>query len=359
MNSFTNAIINLAAQFKPLRRAAVVAAAAAIVLVGFAFAQSARADVLELKTGEIVQGKFISASSATIRFEVNGQPQTFAIKDVLNIGFADTSDAATSPTPPPPPPPADAPPPQPDNGASNNAPQQAPPPSDAAPQPNNPPPAANSNNANSAESDSDRDTNDDANNNNNAPPAAPPPPTAIYHGPTRAITIPSGTDIVIRMIDSVDSQTNHVSDPFHASLDAPLVVGNTVVAQKGADVYGMLANATDSGHISGKPELTLELTGVRINGNVVPVDSTTYDVVGKSRGSQSAERIGGGAIVGAVIGGVIGGPKGGAVGATVGAGAGTAAQLSTHGDRIRVPSETRLEFTTQSDVTALIPASSN
>jgi hypothetical protein len=353
MKLFISAFINLAAQCKPFRTAAAVASAA-VLLAGFAFTPIVRADVLELKTGEIVQGKFISASSATIRFEVNGQPQTFAIKDVLNIGFTDTSDAATSPTPPPPPPPADAaPPPQPDNNASNNA----PPPPDAAPQPHDPPPA-NSNN--SADSDSDRDSNTDAINNNPAPAAAPPPPaTAVYRGPTQAVTIPSGTNVVIRVIDSVDSQTNHVSDPFHASLDAPLVVGDKVIAQKGADVYGMLANAKDSGKISGKPQLTLELTGIRVNGNVVPIDSTTYDVVGKSRGSQSAERIGGGAIVGAVIGGVIGGPKGAAVGATVGAGAGTAVQLSTHGDRIRVPSETRLEFTTENDVTALIPAQSN
>ena len=79
------------------------------------------------------------------------------------------------------------------------------------------------------------------------------------------------------MIDSVDSSTNHVSDPFHASLEAPIVVGNTVVAQKGADVYGMLAHAKDAGHISGgSAELTLELTGVRVNGNVVPVDSTDF-----------------------------------------------------------------------------------
>jgi hypothetical protein len=307
--------------------------AAAALIFSFALVTSASGDVLELKTGEIVQGKFVSASSATIRFEVNGQAQTFAIRDVLNIGFSDASDAATPPTPPPPPPAA----PQLDPNA-------------ASPQPNNdasqqqPPPAP-------ADSDPQADN----------PPAAAPPPqqTAPYNGPTQAVTIPSGTAVVIRMIDSVDSQTNHVSDPFHASLDAPLVVGNTVVAQKGADVYGMLANAKDSGHISGAPQLTLELTGIRINGNVVPVDSTTYDVVGKSRGTQSAERIGGGAIAGAVLGGIIGGPKGAAVGATLGAGGGTAVQLSTHGDRIRVPSETRLEFTTENDVTALIPAASN
>jgi hypothetical protein len=335
MKSFTPAFIGSKNRSKS--RHASLFGVMAVCMCGLALPASARADVLELKTGEIVQGKFISASSATVRFEVNGQPQTFAIKDVLNIGFTDTSDAAASPATPP------AAPPQPDPPATAPAVQNHN--NDASEQQPAPPAAA-------------ADATDPA---DTVPPAAAPTPRpdAAYNGPTQAVTIPSGTNLVVRMIDSVDSQTNHVSDPFHASLDAPLVVGNTVVAQKGADVYGMLANAKDSGHISGAPQLTLELTGIRINGNIVAVNSTTYDVVGKSRGSQSAERIGGGAVVGAVIGGVIAGPKGAAVGATLGAGGGTAVQLSTHGDRIRVPSETRLEFTTENDVTALVPAASN
>jgi hypothetical protein len=310
----------------------------AVAAIAF-LASSAFADVLELKTGEIVQGKFISGSSATIRFEVNGQQQTFAIKDVLNIGFTDTSESAA----PPPPPPSDsaAPP-------ANNAPPPQPDPADTTQPRGEAPPAPSP-----APSQADHQDND------SPPAAAPPPPSRPYSGPMQSVTIPSGSSVLIRMIDSVDSSTNHVSDPFHASLEAPIVVGNTVVAQKGADVYGMLAHAKDAGHISGSAELTLELTGVRVNGNVVPIDSTTYDVVGKSRGSQSAERIGGGAIAGAIIGGVIGGPRGAAVGATVGAGGGTAVQLSTHGERVRVPSETVLEFKTENDVTALVPANSN
>jgi hypothetical protein len=336
MTSSVSVLISRNRRSRSLKPASFAACAAAIFF--FTLASAAFADVLELKTGEIVQGKFISGSSATIRFEVNGQPQTFAIQDVLNIGFTDTA-ADAAPPPQPAPPPADNPPTQPDSAAAPQPPQnpngdtsQAPP----------PPPS------------------DSASSTDNPPAAAPPPqPQAPYNGPTQTVTIPSGTSVVIRMIDSVDSQTNHVNDPFHASLDSPLVVGNTVVALKGADVYGMLAHAKDSGHISGAPQLTLELTGIRINGNVVPIDSTTYDVVGKSRGSQSAERIGGGAIAGAIIGGVIGGPRGAAVGATVGAGGGTAVQLSTHGDRVRIPSETLLEFRTENAVTALVPAASN
>lgn len=334
MNSFARVPRLSGTRLKSLR--VVSFAIAAAVVFALIVTSTAFADVLELKTGEIVQGKFISGSSATIRFEVNGQQQTFAIKDVLNIGFTDTNEvAAPPPAPPSAPPPVPAPPQQ--DSADTSPPQQS---SDATQA--------------SASSADDQPASDDT------PAPAPPPQRAPkYSGPMQSVTIPSGTSIFIRMIDSVDSQTNHVSDPFHASLESPLVVGNAIVAQKGADVYGMLAHAKDAGHISGAPELTLELTGIRVNGNIVPIDSTTYEVAGKSRGSQSAERIGGAAIAGAIIGGVIGGGKGAAIGATVGAGGGTAVQLSTHGDRVRIPSETLLEFRTENDVTALVPAASN
>jgi len=158
------------------------------------------------------------------------------------------------------------------------------------------------------------------------------------------------------MIDSVDSSKNQIGDSFRASLKAALVVGNTVIAPKGAEAYGKLTQAKEAGKLSGTPELTLELTGIRMNGNVVALDSTDYNVAGKSRGKQSAQRIGGGAIVGAVLGGIIGGPGGAAIGASLGAGGGTAVQVTTHGDRVRVPSETLLEFRLQQDVNAPINA---
>jgi hypothetical protein len=310
---------------KPLIHVLAVAAISSVPLAGVALG-----DTLELKTGQIVQGRFVGGSPLNIRFEVDGQEQIFATKDVLNLGFSDTSGTSNAPAPAAAPaPPADA-----------EAPPAAPPTS-SAPAASAPPPAAQeSPNAPAT----------------NSMPQQGAPESAQG---LQAVTIPSGTSLLIRMIDGVDSSTNRVSDPFHASLETPLVVGNTVVAQKGADVYGMLARAKEAGKISGSSQLTLELTGVRINGNVVPIDSTTYDVAGKNRGTQSAERIGGGAVAGAVIGGIIGGGRGAAIGATLGAGGGTAVQVMTHGDQVRVPTETLLEFTTEHDVTALVPNPSN
>lgn len=186
-------------------------------------------------------------------------------------------------------------------------------------------------------------------------------PNAVAPQPApkpKTITIPAGTSLLIRMISDVDSRKNHVGDYFHASLESALMVDDNEIAPRGADVYGKLTYAKDSGKISGGAQLTLELTGVRIGENLVKVQSTSYDVVGKGRGGQSAKRIGGGAALGAIIGGLAGGGAGAAIGAGVGAGAGTAVQLSTHGERIRIPSETLLEFTIEQPVEAPVPTAS-
>src|SRR6266852_681242 len=123
--------------------------------------------------------------------------------------------------------------------------------------------------------------------------------------------------------DIVDSSKNKVGDRFRASLEQDLMVGDTLVAPKGTDVYGRLAQASEAGKIAGRSELKLELTDILINQQLQPIMSGDYEVSGKSRGSDSAKKIGGGAALGAVIGAIAGGGKGAAIGAGVGAGAGT------------------------------------
>lgn len=179
-------------------------------------------------------------------------------------------------------------------------------------------------------------------------PAGAPPVTsrsaAERAGRPHKATVPAGTRILVRMIDSVDSERNRVGDKFRASLEEDLTVEEVVVAPKGTDVYGRLAEAKEAGHISGKSELKLELTDILINQQLQPIVTGDYEVSGKSRGGNSAAKIGGGAAVGAIIGAIAGGGKGAAIGAGVGAGAGTVVQVLTRGEQVRVPSETLLEF---------------
>ena len=183
-----------------------------------------------------------------------------------------------------------------------------------------------------------------------------PAATAPQPGASQTVTVPSGTRIMVRMIDGVDSSKNHVGDKFRASLEENLVVNGVVVAHKGADVYGRLAEAKGAGHIKGKSELKLELTEISINQQLQPIMTGEYDVAGKSRGSNTAKKVGGGAAAGAVIGAIAGGGKGAAIGAGIGAGAGTAVQVFTRGEQVKVPSETLLEFRIEQPFTVTVPS---
>jgi len=164
------------------------------------------------------------------------------------------------------------------------------------------------------------------------------------------VTIPAGTRISVRTIDTIDSTKNRVGDRFQASLEEPLMVDGIVVAAKGADVYGRLAESKGSGTFTGRSQLRLELTGIVANGQTVPVVTGEYELTGKSRGASTAKRTVGGAAVGSIIGAIAGGGKGAAIGAGVGAGVGAGSEIITKGDQVNIPSETLLDFTLQQDV---------
>ena len=159
-----------------------------------------------------------------------------------------------------------------------------------------------------------------------------------------AATIPAGTRVQVRMIDTVNSETSRVGDRFQASLEQDLAANGTVVAPKGANVYGRLIEAKEAGKLSGHSELRLELTGITVNQRVLPIVTGDYEVAGKSRTKDTATKVGGGAAIGAIIGAIAGGGKGAAIGAGVGGGAGTAVQVLTQGQQVNVPSETVLDF---------------
>lgn len=172
-----------------------------------------------------------------------------------------------------------------------------------------------------------------------------------------SVTIPAGTQLSVRTIDSIDSTKNHVGDRFQATLEEPLVVDGNVVVAKGANVYGKLAESKTSGTFTGKSELRLELTGIVVNGQTVPLVTGEYQLNGKSRGASTAKRTVGGAAVGSIIGAIAGGGQGAAIGAGVGGAAGAGSEIITKGDQVKVPSETLLDFTVQQAVS--IPAQRN
>jgi hypothetical protein len=172
-----------------------------------------------------------------------------------------------------------------------------------------------------------------------APP--PPPPPAMAQG---GATLPAGTNFVIRMIDAVDSERARVGQSFAASLDQPVMLNGDSIIPRGADVVVKLVDSKESGKLTGRAELALSLQSVRVNGQMIDINTQTVKQESSSRTARTAKVAGGTAAVGAIIGGIAGGGKGAAIGAGAGAAAGAGAEIVTSGQRVRIPSETRLTF---------------
>jgi len=169
------------------------------------------------------------------------------------------------------------------------------------------------------------------------------PQFAVAQGSKR-VTVPAGTRILVRMVDSVDSSKQKAGYRFTATLEANLQAYDVTVANQGTKLYGVLASASSSGKFKGSSQLTLELTDIVINGTNYPLKTSSYEIKGQGEGSKTAKKVVGGAGLGALIGGIAGGGKGAGIGALVGAAGGTALAATKKGEQVSVPSESLLEF---------------
>lgn len=180
-----------------------------------------------------------------------------------------------------------------------------------------------------------------------APPPPPPPVTAVF---------PAGTTVEIQTVDPIDSKTGQAGDQFQATLARPLTWDSRVLVPKGVTVYLRLVAADTSGQYKGQSELQLRMVRLEFQGVDYPLNSSTYSEIGKSRGKDTAETVGGGAILGALIGAIAGGGKGAVIGGAAGAGAGGVYQGLSKPKEARIPSETVLDFKLDQPLNIPVPA---
>lgn len=172
-------------------------------------------------------------------------------------------------------------------------------------------------------------------------PVAPPPP----------VTVAEGTEIPVRTVETLTTKTAENGTRFEATLREPLIVGNYVVAPKGARAYGVVANADDGGRVKGVASITVRLTELEVNGKRVDLATSTVTHVARSTKKNDAVKVGVASGIGAAIGAIAGGGKGAAIGAGAGAGAGTGVVLATKGEPAVIPSESPLTFKLKAPVT--------
>ena len=184
-------------------------------------------------------------------------------------------------------------------------------------------------------------------NNSSAPAAPTPAPTP------QAVSIPSGTQISIRLNDELNSETSQVGDTFHGSISTPITVDGRTVVPTTADVEGRVVDVKSAGRFKGQSDLVIELTRLVMNGKSYPLTTDRWSKQGNARGKSTAAKVGGGAAVGAILGGIFGGGKGAAIGAAAGAGAGTGVSAATKGQQIDLKPETVLTFQLQNSISVI------
>lgn len=268
-----------------------------LACLGALIACVSAADTLTLRSGRVIVGQYLGGDARHIRMAIGDHVDTFNVEDVGDIEFGGDSRAAVNQSPIAPPP-------------------------DQVSQPQPSPPVV------------DRGYT-----------APTPPPT-----PVAGIQIPVGTAITVRMIDGVDSGRSRLGQTFRASVDDPVIINGQTVIPRGADAVAKLVEDQQSGKFEGRTILTLALTDITVNGQMI--DTTTGDVskASNSRGARTAKVVGGATALGAIIGALAGGGRGAAVGAASGAAVGGGAEVLTKGQQVKIPSETRLTFTLQQPI---------
>ncbi|MBL9136143.1 MAG: hypothetical protein JNK85_09760 [Verrucomicrobiales bacterium] len=231
------------------------------------------ADVLELKNGSVINGKYVGGSTATVRFETSAGVQVLPTSDIIALTF--TSPPAPAATAAPTPPPAPA----------------------AAPTPT-------------------------------------PSPTAAAAAPaaTAPMTLPAGTMLLVRMMDSVSSRSRPGST-FTTKLEYNLVVDGRVAIKAGTVIYGKVMQSEQAGRAFGRSVLDIRLSSIAPSGTPIPISTSNY----AEAGAASIKKAAGGAAMGAAIGAIAGD-------AGTGAAIGATASLLKRGQTVTIPPGTLLEF---------------
>ncbi len=117
-----------------------------------------------------------------------------------------------------------------------------------------------------------------------------------------------------------------------------------MIVPAGAPATLQIQSVQAAGRIKGSSELSVRVTSIEYRGKTYEVNSSVYADAGNARGKQTAVKTGVGAAAGAIIGAIAGGGKGAAIGSAAGGGAGFGWNALTHGQQVKIPSETILTF---------------
>ena len=174
-----------------------------------------------------------------------------------------------------------------------------------------------------------------------------------WTGPTREpepapliieeLVISADSVIGLQVDTFVTTEHAKVEDDVEARVTRDVVVSDEVAIPAGTLVMGSVVLVEHGGKIKGVSRLGVRFhTVVLDDGIEVPVVTETVYRESRSKGGQSAAKIGGAAVGGAILGAIFGGGRGAAIGGAAGAAGGTAATMAGDTDPATLPAGSRV-----------------
>jgi hypothetical protein len=134
------------------------------------------------------------------------------------------------------------------------------------------------------------------------------------------IEVPAGTEIDVRLSNSLNSGTAQVEDRFEGTTLVDLNIEGRTVIPAGSVARGVVTAVEPATRTNRTARMTVSFDQITVNGRAYPMRGTVTQAIEGEGIRGEAGRVGTGAGVGAIIGGILGGFKGALAGILIGAG---------------------------------------
>jgi hypothetical protein len=180
-----------------------------------------------------------------------------------------------------------------------------------------------------------------------APTPAAPRPAPVTPAPSTAsrgtasttaagssVEVPTGTEMDVRLQNTLNSGTAMVEDRFEATTRVDININGRTVVPAGSIARGVVTAVEPATRTNRTARMTVSFDQLTVNGRAYPMRGTVTQAIEGEGIRGEAGRVGTGAGVGAIIGGILGGFKGALAGILIGAGGTIAA---TEGREVELP----------------------
>ena len=151
---------------------------------------------------------------------------------------------------------------------------------------------------------------------------------------TSRIDVPVGTEIDVRLQNTLNSGTAQVEDRFEGTTLADVTVDGRLAIPAGSIFRGVVTAVEPGTRTNRTSKMTVSFDQVTLNGRSYPIRGTVTQAIEGDGIRGEAGRTAAGAGVGAIIGGILGGFKGALAGILIGGGGTIAA---TEGKEVELP----------------------